>query len=216
VLDQRTGLAVALAAVWASCLAILHKTWTLRRGWVQAVRYLVASVVRHRTWPVPAVLGGLLSLLVLATWSLGTARWESLCSSMIGLCFAGGLIWSVRIIGGHTLRVEAMGFGDVTLLAMIGAFLGWQASFLVFFLAPFTALLVAATQWLITGERRIAFGPYLCLAAVIVLVAWDPIWTEWASLMFSLPWFIPLVLVGCLAVMGGLLWFWRLVRDAFF
>ena len=74
-----------------------------------------------------------------------------------------------------------MGFGDVTLMAMIGAFLGWQAAFLIFFLAPFTALLIAATQRILTGERHIAFGPYLCLAAVIVMVGWDAVWTRWAE-----------------------------------
>jgi hypothetical protein len=33
--------------------------------------------------------------------------------------------------------------------------------------------------------------------------------------MFSLGWFIPIMLVCCLALMGGMLWLWRLVRDAF-
>ena len=40
----------------------------------------------------------------------------------------------VRVLGSQVLRREAMGFGDVTLMAMIGAFLGWQAAVLTFFL----------------------------------------------------------------------------------
>ena len=74
-----------------------------------------------------------------------------------------------------------MGFGDVTLMAMIGAFLGWQAAFLIFFLAPFTALLIAAAQRILTGQRHIAFGPYLCLATLIVVLGWNAVWTEWAE-----------------------------------
>ena len=131
------------------------------------------------------------------------------------MCFGGGLIWGVRIVGGQALRVEAMGFGDVTLMAMIGAFLGWQAAFLIFFLAPFTALLIATAQWVLTGQRHIAFGPYLCFATLIVMLGWNAVWTEWASPMFSLGWFIPIMLVCCLVLMGGMLWLWRLVRDAF-
>jgi hypothetical protein len=86
---------------------------------------------------------------------------------------------------------------------------------LVFFLAPLTAVLIAAAQWLLTGERRIAFGPYLCLAAAIVLLSWDGLWSHWANPMFSLGWFIPIILGCCLLLMGGLLWSWRLVRDTF-
>ncbi|MHB8956179.1 MAG: prepilin peptidase [Pirellulaceae bacterium] len=215
-LDQPTGLALGLLGVWVWCIAILHKTWTLRRGVVKAVQYMFVSIGRRRTWPLPLTIGVGLSFVVVATWLVGGTRWESLLSAIVGLCFGGGLIWLVRIVGGHALRVEAMGFGDVTLMAMIGAFLGWQAAFLVFFLAPFTALLIATAQRVLTGERHIAFGPYLCLAAVIVTVAWNAIWTHWANPMFSLGWFIPILLTCCLLVMGGLLWSWRHVRDAFF
>jgi len=213
-LDGTDGLVLALCGIWAWCAAVLHKTWTLRRGLRKAVQYLVASVVRRRTWPVPVALGAILSLVVLLAWLRGGARWENLLSAIAGMCFGGGLIWGVRIVGSHALRVEAMGFGDVTLMAMIGAFLGWQAAFLVFFCAPFTALVIAATQRIVSGQRQIAFGPYLCFATLIVVVGWDAIWTNWASLMFSLGWFIPVLLPCCLALMGILLWLWRLVRDA--
>jgi prepilin signal peptidase PulO-like enzyme (type II secretory pathway) len=216
VLDQTPGLVLALTIIWSSCLAVLHKTCTLRRGLGMAMAFMVASVVRHRTWPLPATLGCGLSLLAVSTWLIGATRWESLLSALVGLAFAGGLIWSVRIIAGRALGVEAMGFGDVTLMAMIGTFLGWQAAFLVFFLAPLTAVVIATAQWLLTGERRIAFGPYLCLAAVIVVLGWEGLWSQWAHPMFSLGWFIPIILGACLLLMGGLLWGWRLVRDTFF
>ncbi len=220
-LNGVTGLNLALAGVWAWCFAILHKSWILRRGMRKALQYLVASIVRHGRWILPLTLGISLSTVVIAAWSFsgggaGALRWQSLFSAIAGMCFGGGLIWAVRIIAGHALQVEAMGFGDVTLMAMIGAFLGWQAAFLIFFLAPFTALLIAVAQRTLTGDSRIAFGPYLCFSTLIVLVAWDGVWSHWAQPMFAFGWLIPGMLACCLVLMGVLLWFWRLVRDAIF
>ncbi len=219
-LNSAAGVTLALFGVWAWCLAILHKTWTMRRGLCRALRYMVASIVRRRTWQLPLILGLSLSAVVIASWwfsttEAGADHWQALFSAIAGMCFGGGLIWTVRIIAGEALQVEAMGFGDVTLMAMIGAFLGWQAAFLVFFLAPFTALLIALAQRILTGNPRIAFGPYLCLSTLIVLLAWDPMWGHWARLMFSFGWLIPGMLACCLVLMGVLLWFWRVVRDAF-
>lgn len=210
------GLSLALAGIWIWCFAILHKTWTLRHGVWRALQYLTASVVRRRSWRIPLAAGVVLSLLVMVVWAQGTERWQSLFSAIAGLCFGGGLIWAVRIVGGQALRTEAMGFGDVTLMAMIGAFLGWQPTFLVFFMAPFSALVIALAQWALTGDRHIAFGPYLCLSAVIVLLAWDAIWAHWAMPMFSFGWFIPALLACCLVLMGGLLWVWRILKEAIF
>ena len=56
------------------------------------------------------------------------------------------------MVGSLALRREAMGFGDVTLMAMIGAFLGWQAAVLTFFLAPFFGL--AHALWKLVVYRR--------------------------------------------------------------
>ncbi|MFW6171084.1 MAG: prepilin peptidase [Planctomycetota bacterium] len=220
-LSGPAGLGVGVLGILAWSFAIMHKTWTVRHGVVKAVQYMVASLRRHGTWRLPCGCALVLSAATLATWWWGLTtgnelRWQSLLTAIVGMCFGGGLIWAVRIIGGHALRVEAMGFGDVTLMAMIGAFLGWQPAFLIFFLAPLTAVVVALAQRLLTGDRRIAFGPYLCLATVIVLLGWDSIWTHWARPMFSLGWFIPGVLACCLVLMGGLLWIWRLFRDAVF
>ena len=79
---------------------------------------------------------------------------------------AGGLVWAVRIIGAIVLRREAMGFGDVTLMAMIGAFLGWQPCLVIFFLAPFAGLVVGVLRLILFRDREIPYGPFLCLAAL--------------------------------------------------
>ncbi len=212
-LNGTDGLWVALMCIWTWCFVILHKTWYVGHGWVKAIRYMLASVIRHRWWPLPLVLGLSVSLIIGLVWFAGGYRWQALLSSLVGIVFGGGLIWSVRIVAGHALGKEAMGFGDVTLMAMIGAFVGWQSTFLIFFMAPFSALIIALAQWLATRDHYIAFGPYLCLSTLVLLVGWDAIWFNWAWPMFSLGWFIPVMLACCLVLMGGLLWIWRLARE---
>ncbi len=60
-----------------------------------------------------------------------------LFTALLGLVGSGGIVWAVRLIGTAALRREAMGFGDVTLMMMVGTFLGWQACLIAFFISPF-------------------------------------------------------------------------------
>ena len=95
-------------------------------------------------------------------------------------------------------RREAMGLGDVTLLGMVGAFLGWQAAVLTFFLAPFFGLAHAAWKLLIyleetagaaanyrAADREIPYGPYLSMAAATLLFVWPWLWRGWAAGLFG-------------------------------
>lgn len=126
---------------------------------------------------------------VLASWGIVAHRWtgwpiwlehhphmQGLWTSVIGLLTGAGMIWVVRVIGSAVMGREAMGFGDVTLMAMVGAFLGWQAIVCVFFIAPFMGLIVGVAQLLLRGSRMLPYGPYLSLAAVITLLGWPVIW----------------------------------------
>jgi len=111
-----------------------------------------------------------------------------------------------------------MGFGDVTLMAMIGAFLGWQSSLIVFFLAPFAALLIGLIQLICVRRTDIAFGPYLALAAVVLVVFWPWVWEIRARNFFELGWVVPMLVTVCLALMGILLmilqWFKGIMRAS--
>ena len=144
---------------------------------------------------------------------MGGPRWEALFTAVVGMASAAALIWAVRIVGTLALREEAMGFGDVTLMAMIGAFLGWQPSLIVFFLSPAAALFIAVAQWIFTGRRDIAFGPYLCLARVYLIVRWAAVW-DFAAPIFGMGWLVLGILAVCLLLMLGLLMLMRIVRQA--
>lgn len=117
-----------------------------------------------------------------------SSHWDGLLIGVVGLLVGGGLTQTVRVIGSLALRREAMGFGDVTLMAMIGAFLGWQAAVLTFFIAPFFGLghaVVKLVVWVgkrLSGrntsstDREIPFGPYLSMAALVLLLSWPYSW----------------------------------------
>jgi leader peptidase (prepilin peptidase) / N-methyltransferase len=215
-LDGMHGLLIGLACLWGWALAVWPKTATMRRGWRRAVAFLVVSMFRYPYWRIIVGVTSIVSLLIAAIWLLGGPHWQSLLSALVGMAFGGGLIWAVRIIGSSALGKEAMGFGDVTLMAMIGAYVGWQASLMIFFMAPFVAVVICLAQWIFTKRRDIAFGPYLCAAALILILFWSNIWNQRTRPIFHLGWLVPQVLFFCLILMGGLLSLWRITERLLF
>lgn len=101
---------------------------------------------------------------------------HGLAVSVTGALLGAGAIWTVRFISTIALRQEAMGLGDVTLMALIGSFLGWQPAVIVLLLAPLLAVAGAMLAGLISGKSYIPFGPYLSLAAILVMFNWRRIW----------------------------------------
>lgn len=210
--DGVSGLWLGLACYAGWCFAIAGKTCTLRRGVFKGAQFLAASLWRRNQWlGVPLMLLVGVSVISLV-WAVGGEAWQGLLTSLLGIAVGGGFIWCIRVVSGVSLGIEAMGFGDVILLGMIGAFLGWQAALLAFFLAPFCAIPLNLVMLLFRGQSQIAFGPYLAAGAALVIVFWAPLWQR-AELYFR---YAPLlfgVLGLMLAAMGTLLAIWRPIRE---
>lgn len=208
------SLAIGLACWWFWCVALMPRTWHSQRGWRRAFGLCVARLARQGVTYWILGMGAAGSLAIGAAWLRGGLGWTGLLSALVGVAGGGGLIWLVRVIGTAVLHREAMGFGDVTLLAMIGAFLGWQTCLVIFFLAPFAALGVGVVQWIVSRDNEIPYGPFLCLAAVAAIVHWAAIWDRvWSA--FALGWIVPVIVLACMAVMGLLLGMWQLARTVF-
>lgn len=99
--------------------------------------------------------------------------------SVVGALVGAGIVGAVRVIGTWALRKEAMGTGDIALMAMIGAFLGWQPVIIIFFLAVICALGGVLVRLIFTRESELAYGPYISLGAVLLVLFWDRIWPYW-------------------------------------
>ncbi len=104
-------------------------------------------------------------------------RLDSFIDSFLGVLAGGGLLWAIAI-----LSRGGMGGGDIKLGAMIGAFLGWQPTLLTLLLAFFVGAVVGVILMLFklftskslkaAWKKRksfIPFGPYLALAALVVI-----------------------------------------------
>jgi prepilin signal peptidase PulO-like enzyme (type II secretory pathway) len=126
------------------------------------------------------------------------------------------LIWSIRLVGRATLKKEAMGFGDVTLMAMIGSFIGWQATLVVFFLAPLAGLVVGLIQFVMHREDEVPYGPFLCLATLVTLLSWPSLWNYLAPIFASLGSALPVLLLFCLGLMALLLAVWARIKKNFY
>ena len=94
---------------------------------------------------------------------------HGLIASLLGLATGLGLTWGVRQLGSWVFRQEAMGLGDVKLMAGIGAFLGFAGALITFFLGCVLGAVVGGIRALTVRDPRLAFGPYLAIGAVVTL-----------------------------------------------
>jgi len=89
----------------------------------------------------------------LAPW-VGWDRADAVLRALVGAAVGAGLILLVRAGGTVVFGREAMGIGDAYLMAAVGAALGWEATVLVFFIAPFVALAYVFAAALGRAVRR--------------------------------------------------------------
>ncbi|MCB9877397.1 MAG: prepilin peptidase [Planctomycetes bacterium] len=137
---------------------------------------------------------------------------RALCTwlgSVVGLLVGGGVTWGVRALGTVVFKKDAMGFGDVKLMGMVGAFLGWKAALLTLALGCLFGSIVGGVMALRRGlGARIPFGPYLALGAIVSLFWQQDLiellfrrWPDWQRENPGAQWLVLLAAAGSLFLM---------------
>jgi leader peptidase (prepilin peptidase)/N-methyltransferase len=126
---------------------------------------LFAIDLEHQVLPnvltVPGIIAGFL---------FSTVAEPGWMASLAGIVLGGGSLWLLYEVWLAIRREEALGFGDVKMLAMIGAFLGWRLMLLALVLASFAGSLIgliilAARKG--TMKSALPFGTFLAAGAAI-------------------------------------------------
>ncbi|MDY0269612.1 prepilin peptidase [Trichloromonas sp.] len=107
--------------------------------------------------------------------------WVSWSDSLLGILLGGGSLFLVAVGYEFLTKKEGMGGGDIKLLAMLGAFLGWKAVLPIIFVSSLLGTLVGVPLMLAKGsdgKLAIPFGPFLAAAAVIWLF-WGEFLADW-------------------------------------
>lgn len=96
----------------------------------------------------------------------GSALW----ASVLGVIVGGGVIYLTGIAGNFIFKKESMGGGDVKLLAMVGAFLGWKLALFTLFSACIFGSVVGLPLRIWRKVELIPFGPFLSIGAICSII----------------------------------------------
>lgn len=117
-------------------------------------------------------------------WPLWAA---SLLGALIGALLGGGSLWLMGWTWEKLRGIEAMGLGDVKMMFMVGAYVGWRLTILTIFLGVLSGSVIGVTLMLRQGKKNmqmlLPFGVFLGIGSVVALLAGNHI-VEWYAGQF--------------------------------
>ena len=132
--------------------------------------------LQHKLLPNVITLPGIVAGLLLS--EVAGPGWQA---SLIGALLGGGVLWLIAEVYYGVRHQEGLGMGDVKMLAMIGAFLGWKLMLLTMVLASFSGTIVGIGVLVAKKESlkyALPFGTFLAIGALVAaaignqIVAW--------------------------------------------
>lgn len=137
--------------------------------------------LEHQILPNTITLPGIIAGMIFST--VAAPGWKD---ALLGVLLGGGLLYGIAAAYFLVRREEGLGMGDVKMLALIGAFLGWKAVLVTLVLSSFSGAIVGVG--LIAAQRggmRVAmpFGTFLALGALAAMLVGDPL-IHWYAQFF--------------------------------
>jgi leader peptidase (prepilin peptidase)/N-methyltransferase len=174
----------ATALLFLACVELFGLTWQAATAALFGALLIALAAIDYEHYLLPDLitLPGLATGLLVSFW----APWIGWRDAVLGAAIGGGGLWLLAR-GWVLLRgEEGMGLGDVKMLAMIGAFLGWQGVIVTVFLASFAGAAVGLT--LIARRRlelqsKLPFGVFLSAGALVALFVGDDMVAAYARLL---------------------------------
>lgn len=178
--------AIELSVGAISLIAFLQHGPTLEYavvfGFAAAMVVLIFIDYDHQILPDSITLGGWLLGFLLAAPREALTLVEAISGAALGA----GLLYFVSEVYFRLRKIEGLGFGDVKMMGMVGAFVGWKGVLLTLFLGSFSGSLVGVGLVMLRGgdmKTKLPFGTFLGMGALAAIFVGEPV-IDWYSGLF--------------------------------
>jgi len=172
---------LATALLWALMAWRFGVTLEALRGAVFGTILLGIALTDARAYVIPDEFtwGGLVLGLLFAI----AGGWPALGQALLGAALGFGVLWVVGVVGTWVLKQEAMGGGDIKMMAMVGAFLGWKGVLLTIFLGALVGSLIFVPLALGGRKPLVPFGIFLALGAAAAYLVGPSIYAWYLGML---------------------------------
>ncbi|MBR3324645.1 MAG: prepilin peptidase [Clostridia bacterium] len=168
-----------MALIYIGLLYNFGWTWEFLQYAILAPMFVSVFIIDYRKQIIPNRLSlSIFEIGLIFTFAFGISNFDFFINRVLGLCVGGGIFLLITLIGGLIAGKEAMGFGDVKLMAGLGLVFGWLNTIMIsvssFLLGSIIsiALLVMRKK---KGSEYIPFGPFIILATFLLIFVPDNI-----------------------------------------
>jgi leader peptidase (prepilin peptidase)/N-methyltransferase len=175
------------AAGFLVILWVFGPTWTaaLYAVLFSGLLVVAGTDLSHKIIPDVITLPGM----VLGLTGAATVLPVGMLNALLGVLVGGGLLWALAWASPYLFGKEGMGGGDIKLLGMVGAFLGWKPALLTILIGSLAGSVVGLCMigsGLLKRDEYIPFGPFLVTGAIIALFFGQPL-LDWYQGLLTPP-----------------------------